>query len=214
MNRVIVLGAGGHARVLVEALRARDIDIDGFITNQPECGTGVMASLARIGNDQDLMARERQGITLVNGVGSIGRADVRRAVFETFRAAGFSFASVIHPTAMIASDVTIGEGAQVMAGAILQCGVRIGVNAIINTGAIVDHDSRIGDHAHVAPGASLAADVVVGAGAHVGAGATIIQGRRVGNEAIVGAGAVVVDDVPDRTIARGVPARAAVASSG
>lgn len=214
MNRVIVLGARGHARVLVEALRARDVDIAGFITNQPECGTGVMANLARIGNDQDLMARDRRGIALVNGVGSIGRADARRAVFETFRAAGFVFASVIHPAAVIASDVTTGEGAQIMAGAILQCGVRIGANAIINTGAIVDHDSCIGDHAHVAPGASLAADVVVGAGAHVGAGATIIQGRRVGNEAIVGAGAVVVDDVPERTIARGVPARATVASSG
>jgi sugar O-acyltransferase (sialic acid O-acetyltransferase NeuD family) len=209
-----VIGAGGHARVLVEALRARDLNIDGFVTNCEEHGTGVMADLVRIGNDQDLMSWDRRDVALINGVGSIGRACARRAVFETFCAAGFAFASVIHPSAVIADDVTIGEGAQVMAGAILQCGVHVGTNAIINTGAIVDHDGRIGDHAHVAPGARLSADVAVSAGAHIGIGATVIQGRRIGYEAIVGAGAVVVDDVPDHTIAKGVPARAAQVQGG
>ena len=207
MRQLIVIGAGGHARVLVEALRANRMEIAGFVINDLQDGIGVMHELPRIGTDGELLAVGQQQTDLVNGVGSTGKSDVRRSIFERFRNAGFRFVTVIHPTAIVASDVVLGEGAQVMAGAVLQPGVVIGANAIVNTGAVVDHDVRIGDHAHVAPGACLAGGVIIGEVAHVGAGSTVIQNVRVGAGALIAAGSTVVRDVPPGAVVAGVPAR-------
>jgi UDP-perosamine 4-acetyltransferase len=179
----------------------------GFVTNEPEQASGVMAGLPRLGSDGDLLAGGPQATELVNGIGSTGNANLRRALFERFCCAGFKFATVIHPAATIASDVVLGEGAQIMAGAVLQAGVVIGANAIVNTGTLLDHDVRIGDHTHIAPGACIAGGVTVGAGVHIGAGATIIQGLQVGDGALVAAGAVVVRDVGVAAMVAGVPAR-------
>ena len=191
MSAIVILGTGGHARVLAEALRA----------------TGKNATLSPPDADAALLAHGPQDVLLVNGLGSVGDASVRRGLFERFHHAGFQFLGVIHPAATIATDVAIETGAQVMAAAVLQTGVTIGANAIVNSGAIVDHDSRIGAHAHVATGARLAGNITVGAGAHIGAGATIIQGIIIGERAIVAAGAVVVNDVPPDVTVMGVPAK-------
>jgi len=202
-----MIGAGGHARVLTEALKAGGRILVGFATTNPEEGLGVMRDVKRLGSDDELLARGPTDLILVNGVGSTSRPVARRAVFDRFKAAGFSFASVVHPSATVASDVAVGEGAQIMAGAVLQPGVRVGRNAIINTGAVVDHDSDIGDHVHVATGACLAGSVSVGASAHVGAGASVINNVRIGAEALVGAGALVLSDVEAGTVVVGVPAK-------
>lgn len=207
MTRHVIIGAGGHACVLMDALERLRAQIEGFVTNDEDETKYALGGVRRIGTDHDLLARTREDIALVNGVGSTGDTDPRRAVFERFRAAGFSFATVVHPTAIVAADATIGEGAQIMAGAIVQSRARIGMNAIVNSGAIVDHGSIVGEHAHVASGACLSGDVTVGAGAHIGAGATIIQGTRVGEGALVAAGAVVVGDVAPAATVMGVPAR-------
>lgn len=192
MNRIVILGTGGHAKVLAEALRAMektDIHFAG-----PE-------------DEATLLATDPGTVLLVNGVGSIGDSSKRRVLHERFRNAGFRFFTVIHPSAIVAADAEISEGAQVMAGAILQPGVHVGANAIINTGAIVDHDGIISAHAHVATGARLAGAVTVGTGAHIGAGAIVIQGIDIGANAIVGAGAVVVGSVSTGTVVVGVPAK-------
>ena len=137
---------------------------------------------------------------LANGVGSIGDG-TRRRVFERMKAAGYAFAHVEHPAATIAlAGVSLGEGAQIMAGAVVQPGVCIGADAIVNTRAAIDHDCVIGDHAHIAPGAVLCGEVVVGDDTHIGAGAVLIQGRRIGTGCLIGAGATVLRDVPDRMI--------------
>jgi sugar O-acyltransferase (sialic acid O-acetyltransferase NeuD family) len=207
VNPVMVIGAGGHARVLVAALQACRTQIAGFVTNEPEKGSGVMLGIERFGGDRELLARGADDIDLVNGVGSTGRPEARRAVFDRFHKAGFRFASVVHPASTVSADVTLGEGAQIMAGAVLQPGVTVGSNAIINTGALVDHDARIGDHAHVAPGACIAGGVTVGSAAHIGAGAVVIQNLSIGDGALVAAGATVVRDVPAAVSVAGVPAR-------
>ena len=207
MTEFVVLGAGGHARVLVEALRRSSIVVSGFVTDTMETPVGNMAEMTRLGSDAELMNRPRNSVLLINGIGTTGDPHRRRAVFEKFRAAGFSFATVVHPSAVLAGDVILGEGAQIMAGAFVQPGARIGANTIVNTGAIVDHDSAIGDHVHLAPGACFAADVVCGASSHVGAGATVIQGIRIGADALIAAGAVVVDDVAAGAVVMGIPAR-------
>ena len=208
MTDIVMIGAGGHARVLFESLSARRVNVLGYRVARTGPATGIMSVLARLGDDSDLMARGSDGIVLVNGVGTTGNPARRRATFEAYRKSGFTFTAVVHPSAVVATDAVLGEGAQVMAGAVLQPGVRIGANAIVNTGAIIDHDTAIGDHVHVASGACLCGGVTVGEAAHIGAGATVIQNIRVNACALVGAGAVVIRDVEARTVVMGIPARA------
>jgi sugar O-acyltransferase (sialic acid O-acetyltransferase NeuD family) len=207
VTKLIMIGAGGHARVVAEALKAEGRVLAGFVTPDAESGSGVMQDIQRIGSDEDLLVFGPADVLLVNGIGSAGRPLARRSAFERFKAAGFAFTGVVHPSAIIASDVIMGEGAQVMAAAVLQPGVRLGRNALINTGAIVDHDTNIFDHAHVATGARLAGTVTLGEGAHVGAGASVINNVRIGAGAIVGVGAVVLRDVDAGTVVTGVPAK-------
>jgi sugar O-acyltransferase (sialic acid O-acetyltransferase NeuD family) len=197
---VIVIGGGGHGRVVIEALRRAGSTVIGVI--DPERGVSALLpdGVAWLGSDEALAAYAPDGHVLANGVGSIGDT-ARRRVFERLKAAGYGFVRVEHPAATIAqAGVSLGEGAQVMAGAVVQPGTRIGANAIINTRAAVDHDCVIGDHAHIAPGAVLCGDVVVGGDTHVGAGSVVIQGRRIGAGCLIGAGAIVLRDVPDRMI--------------
>jgi sugar O-acyltransferase (sialic acid O-acetyltransferase NeuD family) len=144
---------------------------------------------------------------LVNGVGSVAKPGARRAVWDKFSQLGYRFVSVRDPRAIISEGVVIDDGAQVLAGSVIQPGTRIGSDAIINTGACVDHDCLIGAHAHIAPGAVLCGDVQIGDSSHVGAGAIVRQGVRVGSSAIIAMGAAVVRDVGDHTVVGGVPAR-------
>ncbi len=203
---VIVLGAGGHAVVVVETLRAMGAVIEGAV--DPAKTGGEVRGVPVIGGDGALDAYGAGGVTLANGIGSIGDSAARRSAFERFKELGFRFATLVHPAAVItASDVLFGEGAQIMAGSVVQTGARIGPNAIVNTGAIVDHDCGIGAHAHIAPGAVLCGNVTVGEGAHIGAGATLIQGVSVGAESFVAAGALVACDVAPGARVLGVPAR-------
>jgi UDP-perosamine 4-acetyltransferase len=143
----------------------------------------------------------------VNGLGSVESTAKRAALFQRFKGKGYRFATVVHPSAVVAGDVVLEEGVQVMAGAVIQPGTRVGENTIVNTGAIVDHDCALASHVHVAPGAVLSGGVSIGEGTHVGTGAKIIQGVRVGSHSLVAAGAVVVDPVGERARVFGVPAR-------
>jgi sugar O-acyltransferase (sialic acid O-acetyltransferase NeuD family) len=208
VTQLILLGAGGHARVLIEALRQSGSAVSGFVTDEIETPSGNMAGMPRLGSDAELMTRPRDDVLLINGVGTVGDPRRRRIVFEKFHAAGFAFATVLHPSAVLAADAALGEGAQIMAGALVQPGASIGANAIINTGAVIDHDTIVGNHVHVAPGACLSGNVVVGASTHIGAGATVIQGIRIGLDALVAAGSVVVEDIAAGAVVMGVPARA------
>ena len=202
-----MIGAGGHARVVADAMRMAGIALSAVASLDRELPTGVLEGLEHLTGDDAVLTLAAGSVTLVNGVGSVGDATARRKIFEKFRAAGFNFASVVHPSAVVGTRVTLGEGAQIMAGAVVQTGTQLGENCIINTGASVDHDCWVGGHAHIAPGACLAGDVVVGPGSHIGARAVIIQGRSVGSRAVVAAGAVVIDDISDGITVTGAPAR-------
>lgn len=201
----LVIGAGGHARVLIEALTKSGTAILGCVAK--EAPIRWIPSIPFLGDDEALLRFAPSSVVLINGIGSTARPDLRRDIFLRFKQMGYRFGTVVHPAAILPSDIVLGDGAQVMAGAILQPGCRVGDNAIVNTGAVVDHDCRIGAHVHIAPGAMLSGDVTVGEGAHVGTGARIIQGVNIGTGAVVGAGAAVVHDVPPGTKVVGVPAR-------
>lgn len=204
---VIVLGAGGHARVLLSALARLNADVLGATDIDPARAGEVVLNVRLLGDDKAVEAHEPGSVLLVNGVGSVGPALARRAVYQRFAARGYRFATIVDPLAVIAGPVSFAEGAQVLAGAVLQTGVSLGINCIVNTRAAIDHDGIVGPHAHVAPGAILSGDVAVGEASLIGTGATVIQGIKIGRESMVAAGAVVVDDVSDGVTVAHVPAR-------
>ncbi len=185
----ILLGAGGHAKVVLDLIRLTQIVLTGV--NDPKIAAGSLWNNDVPGlSDDDIAQRFPPNSTkLLNGIGSLPENTLRSQLFERFRAEGYRFQTLIHPSAIVAEGISIGEGAQIMAGAILQPGCRIGANSIINTGAIVDHDCVIGQHCHIAPGAVLSGAVTLGESVHVGTGAAVIQGVDLGDRSVVGAGA-------------------------
>ena len=189
---VILLGAGGHARVLLDTLRLKGVEVLGYL---------APASSAVDPGVKYLSVAE---VELVNGVGDL---TLRQRLYDEFKSRGYRFVQVIHPSAVVSDGASLAEGVQVMAGAVVQTGAALSENVIINTRASVDHDCHIGSHTHVAVGAVLAGDVSIGERVLIGAGSTVIQGIAIGDQSIVAAGAVVIRDVPAGKTVMGVPAR-------
>ena len=200
---VVIIGAGGHARVLLDSMCLQGVKVLGALDKATDGNFAVPI----LGDDDAISTYPTDAVELVNGLGSVGDTGLRSRIFEKFKQLGYSFRTVVHPSAVIAQDCVLGEGAQVMAGAVINTGARIGADSIINTGAVVDHECVIGSHVHIAPGCTLSGGVRVGDGAHVGTGAVVIQGISIGEHALLGAGAVAVRDVPAGAKALGVPAR-------
>ncbi len=201
---VIVIGGGGHAKVVIEALRAGAVEILGVTDDNPDRLDVAISGVPILGTDAEIGNHPTESVDLVIGIGS--PLSLRRDVFDKYRGRGYRFPTVIHPAAIIASGTEIGDGTQIMAGSVVQPGTTIGVNVIVNTRASVDHDCRIGDHAHVAPGAVLCGGVTVGTGAHVGAGSTVNENVEIGAESVVASGAVVIGAVAAGRTVAGVPA--------
>lgn len=204
---IIVLGAGGHARVLIDALLAASAPVAGVVDPDPALSGTSVLGVPVLGGDAAVGNYAPSEIRLVNGVGSVGLPALRQKLYERFSALGYQFASVIHPSAVVARDVELAAGVQIMAGAVLQTGCRIGVNSIVNTRASVDHDCSVGAHVHIAPGVTLSGGVQLGNCVHIGTGATLIQGVCVGPHCLIAAGAVVVGDLSAGARVRGVPAK-------
>jgi sugar O-acyltransferase (sialic acid O-acetyltransferase NeuD family) len=202
---IIILGSGGHAKVCLEILKILDYEIIGVAG--PDLSGKTFLGAPVIGSDEDVLSYSANEVRLVNGVGSIGNPTIRRNLFNSYKKQGYYFQTIIHPSAIISSDVHLGEGAQIMAGCVIQPGCFIDENSIINTRASVDHDCRIGKHVHLAPGVTLSGGVQIGNETHVGTSGTIIQNICVGYECIVGAGALVISDVKNKTTVMGVPAK-------
>ena len=166
---VIILGTGGHAKVVADALKLSGREILGFVTPDLEIGTEFCGKKI-LGDDLVINQYAPDTVELVNGVGSLPKKILRWQLAEKMRIRGCSFATIIHPRAMIASGVSLGEGVQVMAGAVIQSGTIIEQDSIINTGALIDHDCKIGKNCHLAPGIVMGGGVVVGENSHIGVG--------------------------------------------
>jgi UDP-perosamine 4-acetyltransferase len=204
-RHVYLIGGGGHAAVLLATMRALGIECTGCISAAPFAHGA--SELPWLGGDEVLPALQASGVYLVNGIGSVSSMNLRRLIFERCKAMGFTFISLVHPSAVVEANVELSEGAQVMAGAILQTAVFVGRNSIINTGAIVDHDCKIGAHCHLASGVRISGGAKIGESTHVGTGASVIQEIAIGANAMVGAGAVVLSNVEAWGRVAGVPAR-------
>lgn len=204
---VIILGNGGHAKVVIEGLRRISADIIGIVAPDARRGRRGPFGIDVIGDDDAVLGHNADTVALANGIGSLPGINLRWPAYLRHAGNGYAFVTIVHPEAYVAEDVTLAEGVQVMAGAIIQPGAHIGRQTIINTGAQVDHDCVVGDGVHIAPGATLSGDVRIGDGAHIGAGATVIQSIVIGANAVVAAGAVVIENVGEGERVASIPAR-------
>ena len=201
---VVIVGSGGHAKVVIELIRAEGRYQVKGCTGLGESGF-VLGDVPILGTDSVLPAM------LANGAKqafiAIGDNHLRLRLLAQVLEMGFELINAVSPNAVVSPSATLGRGIAIMAGAIINASAEIGDGAIINTNAGVDHDCRIGRGAHIGPGSTLAGNVEIGCESFLGARTCVIPGIRIGSRAIVGAGSVVVRDVPDDVTAMGVPAR-------
>lgn len=206
-KNVVIIGAGGHAMVILDCLTLTKIKVLGFLEKPSEKKLSFSKELPPIlGTDIYLEKLSCKKVHLANGIGSIKSLQNRKEIYLRGKKFGFDFTSVFHPKAIISKSANISEGVQIFAGAIVQPNCKIGINSIVNTGAIIDHDCLIGEHVHIASGAVLSGGVSIGNETHIGAGAIVKQGVFIGDRCVVGAGAVVLKNVRSGEVVVGVPA--------
>ncbi|MFV2068548.1 MAG: acetyltransferase [Pirellulales bacterium] len=195
---VVLVGAGGHAKVVQAAIEATGRQVNAVFDDDPrrwgqtQFGVRIEGPVARLANGHRRPA-----------VIAIGANEVRRAIAERLP---MRWVTVVHPHALVHPSVRLGPGTLVCAGAIIQPDCQIGRHCIVSTAVSVDHDCRVDDFAHLAPGVRLAGNVHVGAGALLGVGAVVVPGIAIGESTTVGAGGVVIRDLPPRVVAVGSPA--------
>lgn len=205
-RKVIIVGAGGHARVIAGLLQYRaDVEVIGVADRGPEL-FGESIGTTRISATFDQLS-ELHTLGVSMAALAIGDNTERAEMFAHLRRLGFDILSLIHPTAILEQDVQLGVGVVICAGAILCTQVRLGDNVLINTGSIIDHEGRIDAHAHIAPGSRLAGRVHVGERTFVGIGTTVKDHINIGARSIIGSGSVVISDIPHDVVAYGVPAK-------
>ncbi|MEJ5310882.1 MAG: acetyltransferase [Anaerolineae bacterium] len=204
MNRnakpVYILGAGGHAKVVIATVQAAGSNVQALYDDDPRKWGQSVLDVPIVGAIASVDAAAEAGALV-----ALGDNATRKAVAEQHPTLRWEIA--VHPNADVHPSVTLGAGTVVFSGAVVQPGAVIGRHCIINTGATVDHDCVIGDYAHIAPGVHLAGQVTVGEGAFLGIGSVAIVGVTIGAWATVGAGAVVITDIPPGATAVGVPAK-------
>jgi sugar O-acyltransferase (sialic acid O-acetyltransferase NeuD family) len=209
MIESVGIGAGGHAKVVVEILKLQtEYSIFALLDADVKKAGSKLFDVTVLGDDSMLPELYARGVHhAFMAIGSVSTGTLRQAVFDRVRACGYEIISAIHPRAVVSNSAILGIGNTIMAGAVVNAASHIGNDVIINTGSIVEHDCFVGDHVHLATGARLAGAVKVGSRSHIGAGAVVLQGLSVGENSVVGAGAVVVRDVPDGVVVMGVPAQ-------
>jgi sugar O-acyltransferase (sialic acid O-acetyltransferase NeuD family) len=195
-EQVLLYGAGGHSKVIIDCLAEAGIEIEGIFDDDQDLVS--LNGYSVIGSYDETECPDLKLII------SIGDNKVRKKITENVK---HRFATAIHPSAVVSKFARIDVGSMIIHGAIIQTGVTIGKHSIINTGASIDHDCKLGNYVHVSPKACLCASVHVGDGTHIGASATVLPGVKIGKWCVIGAGAVVNKDIPDRSVVVGVPAK-------
>lgn len=206
-KRVIVVGAGGHAQVVADALlrmeqTSAETALVGYVDDNPLLIGQYFLGLPVLGGTATLGALPHDGVVI-----GIGDNRVRQRFFQSLRRQGENLVTVRHPSTVVAADVTVGDGSVIFGGVVVNTGSNVGADVILNTACSVDHHNIIGDHVHIAPGVHLGGDVSIGEGAFIGIGATVMPQRTVGEWSVVGAGAVVTKNVPPYSVVVGAPAR-------
>ena len=207
--RLVVIGCGAHSREVAEVARAvAEFDpsapaVLGIVADREYASVGDLVGEAPVLGDFDWLAAN-DGLTAVGGVGDPAE---RLALVERARQAGATFATLVHPTAVVGGRVRFDEGVVVASGCHFTADVHLEAHVHVNVACTFNHDVVVGRGTYVAPGATLCGRVTVGERVWIGAGCTVIQGVTIGDDAVIGAGAVVIRDVQPGAKVVGVPAR-------
>lgn len=206
MREFVVIGGGGHAKVVISVLKKSGCRVLGYTDEQDR---GAVLGAPWLGGDGVLpqVLDIHPHCAGAVGVGKIDAAARRLGLQRTMECLGLAFPVVISPHAILNEDVSVGAGTVAMDGAVVGAGSRIGVGCILNTNSTIDHDCVIGDNVHVAPGATLSGSVSVGNHCLIGTGANVIQGVSIGAGIVIGAGASVVGNLTVAGTYVGSPAR-------
>jgi len=195
---IVVIGAGGHAKVVISTLMAAGYSVDSVLDDNPtKWGSEIMGY--KIQGPISRLEEYKPAVI------AIGDNKTRQAI--ALKMSHLSWVTVVHPHSYVHPSVKIGLGTVVFAGAVIQPDTIIGRHSIINTGVTIDHDCHIGDFVHLAPGVNLAGDVSIGEGSFLGLGSGVIMGKSVGAWSIIGAGGMVISHIPPHSKATGVPAK-------
>ena len=207
MKDILIIGGGGHAKVIASVLKKHsewnpigytDVNDLGPLLGLPYLGTDQMISTLRKEHNLQFGAI---------GIGQLKNFDIRKNIIQSIENYGLTLPPILSENAIINENANIGPGTVIMDGVVVQPEVRIGKYSIVNTGATIDHDCEIGDFVHIAPGVNISGNVVIGNCVLVGVGACIIQGVKIVSEVIIGAGAVVTGNIGELGTYVGVPAR-------
>ncbi len=190
---VVIIGAGGHARVVADIIKKSGNRVEGYLDDF-NTGKNILGTIS----DCEKFAH-------CCFVIAIGSNHIRRKIAEQYTK--IEYFTAIHPTAVIGEGVCVEEGSVIMANAVINSGAVIGRHAIVNTAAVVEHDCTVGDYAHISPSATLCGTVAVGAGTHIGAGAVVKNNISICTDCIIGCGAAVVKDITNPGVYAGVPAK-------
>lgn len=191
-KKIILIGSGGHARVLLDIIIQKNEKIHAVFDIKNELDN-IFFKYPHIKLETELIKNfNPREFSMINGLGIIPGKDFkkREKIFNKFIDLGFTFGSLIHHSAIVSKSTCLLGGINIMAGAVIQPGVKISSNSIINTGAKLDHDCIIGKNVHIAPGAILCGSVKVGDSSFIGAGAIILPGTSVPENKIIPAGSV------------------------
>ncbi|MDO4720814.1 MAG: acetyltransferase [Peptostreptococcaceae bacterium] len=210
MKKLILVGAGGHCRSVIDSIRSADEFFIEGILDLPERVGSFVDGVEVIGVDAQMKAYFNKGIKYAFlSLGSTGNICLRTHLYGQMLRSGFEIPSIVDATAVLARNVRMGRGVFVGKKAVVNAGTCIGEAAIVNTAAVIEHDCSVGDFAHIAPGAVLCGGVKVGFGSHIGAGSVIIQGVHIGKRSLIGAGAVVLSSIEAHSLAYGNPCKVA-----
>lgn len=206
MKKIVLIGAGGHCKVIIDIIRStNEYEIIGITDNNV---TSRVFDIPIIGDDTILGSIHNTGVDYAFiAIGSLKNINIRNNIYANLKNIGFKLPVLIHKSAIVSPFSYIGEGTCIMPGAIVNPGVNIEENCIVNTGSVIEHDCNIGYNTHISPNVSIAGGVNIGFNSHLGIGCTIIQERNIGNNVTIGAGSVVIKDIKDFTLAVGVPSR-------
>jgi sugar O-acyltransferase (sialic acid O-acetyltransferase NeuD family) len=204
MKKYIIIGASGHAKVIAESLVSCNQSIDFFVDDDKSL---IGSNLHNIPVKCTVLEAKKYSKDTVQFIIGIGNNDIRRNIYNDFYKNHFTFFNAIHSTAVISPSCQIEQGVAVMANAVVNAGSIIKQNTIINTSSSIDHDCFIDAHVHIAPGVHVCGGVQIGTGSLIGVGASVVPGVHIGKNVVVGAGAAVIEDIPDNSRVKGVPAR-------
>ncbi|HEY7985626.1 MAG TPA: acetyltransferase [Methylophilaceae bacterium] len=206
-SNIVLIGASGHAKVVIDLIERLDQSQIAFIIDDNPALKGSSLFGYPIIGGRSESAAQNAGKDGMHVIVAIGNNEIRQAMSLWAKSLGYALLSAVHPSAQIGRGTVVAAGSVVMAGAVINADTTIGENVIVNTSASIDHDCRIGDNVHISPGCHVCGGVTVGEGSFIGAGSTIIPNIKIGRNVIVGAGSTVLDHVPDGVTVVGSPAR-------